>query len=80
MGDVNKKYLIDTDENKKFLEDVRNGLLPYPHTLSQHRFLRVLQIDIMLFQKNSAEVFCTLHTSHLLKSQIPASANTRRWK
>ena len=31
MGDVNKKYLIDTDENKKFLEDVRNGLLNFGH-------------------------------------------------
>ena len=27
----NKKYLIDTDENKKFLEDVRNGLLKFGH-------------------------------------------------
>ena len=31
MGDVNKKYLIDTDENKKFLEDIRNGLLNFGH-------------------------------------------------
>ena len=31
MCDMNKKYLIDTDENKKFLEDIRNGLLNFGH-------------------------------------------------
>ena len=31
MSTENKKYLIDTDENKKFLEDVRNGLLKFGH-------------------------------------------------
>ena len=31
MNTENKKYLIDTDENKKFLEDVRNGLLKFGH-------------------------------------------------
>ena len=31
MSTENKKYLIDTDENKNFLEDVRNGLLKFGH-------------------------------------------------
>ena len=31
MNTEDKKYLIDTDENKKFLEDVRNGLLKFGH-------------------------------------------------
>ena len=29
MSTFDKKYLIDTEENKKFLEDVRNGLFNF---------------------------------------------------
>ena len=28
---IDKKYLIDTEENKKFLEDVRNTLFNFGH-------------------------------------------------
>ena len=31
MSTENKKYLIDTEENKKFLEDIRNDLLNFGH-------------------------------------------------
>lgn len=31
MSTENKKYLIDTDENKKFLEEIRDGLLNFGH-------------------------------------------------
>lgn len=31
MSEINKKYLIDTEENKKFLEDVRNTLFNFGH-------------------------------------------------
>ena len=31
MSEINKKYLIDTEENKKFLEEVRNTLFSFGH-------------------------------------------------
>ena len=34
MSTENKKYLIDTDENKKFLEEIRDGLLNFGHAFS----------------------------------------------